>query len=224
MKIDTLHVPPNTPNTTRPTSPNNKDNKDILISILFILDCSGSMQVLKNEPIQSMRAFYNIQKELGVEFLSTFITFNDRVNFVHKNIKGSEIKIKDEDYMPAGMTALLDAIGTGIEFQRNIKPNDVICVILTDGHENSSKIYKTSEIKALTKKMETENNWNFIYLGANQDSFDVSESLGINPNNSSNYDYTPKGIRDAIQEVSFCVSGCINSGNLQNINIKKEVI
>jgi hypothetical protein len=217
MEINTIKAPPNTPNTTRPSSPNNKDN---LISILFILDSSGSMQVLRNQPIQSMRAFYNVQKQTGKEFLSTFITFNDSVNFIHKNMKGSEIIIKNEHYIPAGMTALLDAIGTGIEFQRNIKSKNVICVILTDGHENASKIYKISEIKALTKKMETENGWKFVYLGANQDSFDVSESLGINPNNSSNYDYTPKGIRDAIEEVGVCVSGCITSNNLENLSIK----
>jgi len=214
MRINTLLAPPNTPNTTRPTTPDN------LISILFILDSSGSMQVLRNQPIQSMRAFYNTQKETGKEFLSTFITFNDRVNFIHKNMKGSEIIIKNEDYIPAGMTALLDAIGTGIEFQKNIKSKNVICVILTDGHENVSKIYKISEIKTLTKKMETENGWKFVYLGANQDSFDVSESLGINPNNSTNYDYTPKGLRDAIEEVGACVSDCITSNNLENLSIK----
>ena len=65
-----------------------------IISILFILDGSGSMKVLGNEPIQSMRSFYNTQKETGKEFLSTFITFNDNVKFVHKNIKGNDIDIK----------------------------------------------------------------------------------------------------------------------------------
>jgi len=104
MKNYTIIQPHNTP----VTSPKNN-----LISILFILDCSGSMQVLGLQPIQSMKYFYNTQKETGKEFLSTFITFNDRVNFVHKNIKGSEIDIRDNDYIPAGMTALLDAIGTG---------------------------------------------------------------------------------------------------------------
>lgn len=220
--INNIITPPphNTPNTT-PTSPT---NEDVIISILFILDCSGSMQVLKSQPIQSMKAFYNTQKETNKEFLSTFITFNDSVNFVHKNMIGSKINIKNEDYIPSGMTALLDAIGTGIEFQRNIKPKNVICVILTDGHENSSKIYNISEIKRLTKQMESENDWKFIYLGANQNSFDVSESLGINSSNSSNYEYTPKGLKNAIEELSDCVSGCI-LGNNKNIEIfcaKKE--
>jgi hypothetical protein len=186
------------------------NSENDITSILFIMDSSGSMQTLGKMPIQSMRYFYNTQKETGKEFLSTLITFSDRIKFVHKNIKGSEIAIKDEDYIPGGTTALLDAIGTAIDYQQNIKPKNVICVILTDGHENSSKIYKANEIKMLTKKMETENKWVFIYLGANQDSFDVSESLGINPRNSANYEYTPNGLRNVIREVSTSISGYIS--------------
>ena len=186
------------------------NNENDITSILFIMDSSGSMQILGKMPIQSMRYFYNTQKETGKEFLSTLVTFSDRIKFVHKNIKGSEIAIKDEDYIPGGTTALLDAIGTAIDYQQNIKSKNVICVILTDGHENSSKIYKANEIKILTKKMETENKWVFIYLGANQDSFDVSESLGINPRNSANYEYTPNGLRNVVREVSTSISGYLS--------------
>jgi len=186
------------------------EDENEITSILFIMDSSGSMQVLGKMPIQSMRYFYNTQKETGKEFLSTLVTFSDRIKFVHKNIKGSEIVIKDEDYLPGGTTSLLDAIGTGIDYQQNIKSKNVICVILTDGHENSSKIYKANEIKMLTKKMETENKWVFIYLGANQDSFDVSESLGINPCNSANYEHTPTGLKNVIREVSTSISGYIS--------------
>jgi hypothetical protein len=187
-----------------------EENENDITSILFIMDSSSSMGVLGKMPIQSMRYFYNSQKETGKEFLSTLITFSDRVKFVHKNIKGSEIIIEDEDYVPGGTTALLDAIGIGIEYQQNIKSKNVICVILTDGHENSSKIYKENEIKMLTKKMEIENKWVFIYLGANQDSFAVSESLGINPRNSASYEYSPEGLSNIVKEVSTSISGYIS--------------
>ena len=93
----------------------NEKNKDDIISILFILDSSGSMQAMGDEPVQSMRFFYNTQKETGKEFLSTFITFNDNVKFVHKNLEGSKIDIKNTDFIPSGMTSLYDAIGTGID-------------------------------------------------------------------------------------------------------------
>ena len=66
-----------------------ENNENDITSILFIMDSSGSMQVLGKMPIQSMRFFYNTQKETGKEFLSTLVLFSDRIKFVHKNIKGS---------------------------------------------------------------------------------------------------------------------------------------
>ena len=183
---------------------------DNTVSIVFILDSSGSMQSLGTEPVHSMRSFYNTQKETGKEFLSTFITFNNIVNFVHKNIKGNDIDIKDEDFVPDGMTALFDAIGTGIDYQKNIKTDNVIFVILTDGLENSSRIYKASDIKKMTKQMESEYKWVFMYLGANQDSFAVSESLGINPRHSANYEYNTEGFSSLMRGVSATVSRAVS--------------
>ena len=215
----------------------NEKNKDDIISILFILDSSGSMQAMGDEPVQSMRFFYNTQKETGKEFLSTFITFNDNVKFVHKNLEGSKIDIKNTDFIPSGMTSLYDAIGTGIDYQKNIKTKNVICVILTDGHENSSNIYKSSDIIKLTREMETENKWVFIYLGANQDAFDISQSLGLNPKNSANYDYTPKGLNEMMRGVSDTVSRVVShnvkvedfvpeimSSNLDNIPVLPPIL
>ena len=152
------------------------------------------MKSMGSEPIQSMRNFYKTQQETGKEFKSTFVTFSDSVKFRHKNTKGSEIVINDDDFLPDGMTALYDAIGTSIDYQKNISTNNVICVILTDGLENSSHIYKLTEIKQLISDMEKEHNWQFIYLGANQDSFSVGSGLGINKGVTQNYDYTSGGI------------------------------
>jgi hypothetical protein len=189
---------------------NTTTTPDDIVSILFILDESGSMEQLGKEPIQSMRSFYKTQQETGKEFLSTFITFSDKPKFVHKNIMGSEIEIKDDDFKPDGMTALYDAIGTGIDYQKNIKTKNVICVILTDGHENSSRTYRATDIRKLTTEMEKEHKWVFIYLGANQDSFAVSESLGINPTHSGNYAYTPEGFSGIMRGVSDTVSRCVS--------------
>jgi hypothetical protein len=185
-------------------------SKNTDISILFILDSSGSMEVLGKEPIQSMRAFYDDQKKTGKEFFSTLITFNSSVNFIHKNTKGEDIKINDDDFSPNGMTALFDAIGEGINYQKNIKSDNVICIVLTDGLENCSNKYTSDTVKNLIKEMENEYNWKFIYLGANQDSFAVGKSLGINPRCSANYEYTPRGFNEIIRGVSDTVSRCVS--------------
>jgi hypothetical protein len=192
-------------------------------SILFILDESGSMKSMGSEPIDSMRNFYKTQQETGKEFLSTFVTFSDSVRFRHKNTKGSEIIIKDDDFLPNGMTALYDAIGTAVDYQKNISTNNVICVILTDGQENSSRIYNLAEIKKLISDMEKEYNWQFIYLGANQDSFSVGNGLGIQKGVTQNYNYTENGLRDIMRSTSLMVSSSISCDYYkETINIPEE--
>ena len=85
--------------------------------------------------------------------------------------------------------------------------------------------------------METENKWVFIYLGANQDAFDISQSLGLNPKNSANYDYTPKGLNEMMRGVSDTVSRVVShnvkvedfvpeimSSNLDNIPVLPPIL
>ena len=56
--------------------------------------------------------------------------------------------------------------------------------------------------------METLHKWKFIYLGANQDSFSVGNSIGIKT--SADYEYTPLGCRKMMTEVSHSISRCIS--------------
>ena len=50
---------------------------DKVLSVVFILDNSGSMIEMKDEPRQGLNAFYKTQQEAG-DFLSTLIFFNSR--------------------------------------------------------------------------------------------------------------------------------------------------
>ena len=187
------------------------DEDTDIVSILFIFDQSASMISLGSEPTESMGAFYDNQKKTGKKFLSTLATFNSTVNFIHKNINGDEIEIKNSDFCPQGMTALYDAICESINYQKTVKTNNVICVILTDGLENSSNKYNSHDVKKLIEEMENDHKWVFIYLGANQDSFAVSRSLGINPRFSANYEYSPCGLNEIMRGVSDTVSRCVSN-------------
>ena len=188
-------------------------------SIVFVMDASGSMETMGDEPVQGLNNFYAKQKESG-DFTSTLVFFNENVTFHHKNIVGKDISIlKNKDYDRSGMTALYDAIGKAIEYQKSINTENVIFVILTDGLENASREYKKETILKMIKKMEKEHKWLFMYLGANQDSFAVSEGLGIN--NSANYDYSPLGCMQAMRSISDNVSRCV-SHNLKPAEINSE--
>ena len=73
---------------------------------------------------------------------------------------------------PRGMTALLDATGkfiTEIGEQLSVLPEDerpgqVICLIMTDGMENSSKEWSLEAVRKLTKQQQDEWGWTFIFL------------------------------------------------------------
>lgn len=194
-------------------------------SIVFVMDASGSMETMGDEPVQGLNNFYKKQKESG-EFTSTLIFFNENVKFNHKNIDGKDVPIlKNEDYDRGGMTALYDALGQAITYQKSVKTENVIFVILTDGLENASREYRKETISKMIKKMEKEHKWTFMYLGANQDSFTVSAGLGIR--NSANYDYTPlgcmKAMRSISENVSQCVSNVIKPADISNKSLEIKV-
>lgn len=181
---------------------------EVVYSVLFILDASGSMCSMGDEPPQAINKFNSDQKEKG-EYIGTLVTFSDNVKFVYKGLKSSEIpELKDDDYKIGGMTALYDAIGDAIEFQRGEKLDNVIVVILTDGHENASRKYMIHYIRELITKMEKEHGWVFVYLGANQDSFAVAQDLGIHK--SCDYEYNIEGFLGAMRSVSDNVARCIS--------------
>ena len=183
-----------------------------MYSVVFVLDKSGSMNSLGNEPVDSLNNFYIQQRAKNCNFNSTLIFFNDNVEFIHKNIPGTMLEhISYDKYKPNSMTALYDAIGAGIEYQKTVQNENVIFVILTDGLENCSQKYNKEQIKALIKDLEENNEWKFIYLGANQDAFEIGNSIGVN--SSAEYEYTPNGINTIMREVSDTLTRCISTNS-----------
>lgn len=188
-------------------------------SIIFVMDESGSMVNMGNEPWQGLNNFVNKQKESNIDFNFTLIFFNSNTKFIHKNLDSEKIEdLIEENYRPNGTTALYDAIGEGIEYQKSQSMDKVIFVILTDGLENSSQEYNKKSIQKMVHELETKNKWEFIYLGANQDAFQVGNSIGIE--SSFNYEYTPRGFKNVMESVSICISNKI-SGIHDNISLKK---
>lgn len=148
--------------------------------IIILLDESGSMELMGKEPIQAINNFINEQQKLKIKDTKFSLwKFNSKISCVHKNENLEDIK-EFKDFNPYSLTALFDCIGEAITDKLNSERNkNVICVILTDGEENASKNFELSEIKSLIKKAETIYGWSFIYLGANQDVFKTSGSIGI---------------------------------------------
>lgn len=86
-------------------------------------------------------------------------------------------------YVPSGGTALNDAIGKtldeqGARIKREGWANRVIVCILTDGGENSSRVYSAARVKEMITQAQAMD-WVFVYLAANVDAFETGNAMGI---------------------------------------------
>jgi len=132
---------------------------------------------------------------------------------LYDNIDIKEAKdLTTKEWYPRGMTALYDAIGKTINADKaklerlgNEAPAKVLVCIVTDGLENNSKEYKLDDIQKLIKKCENDD-WNFIYLAANQDAFAVGTSFGVSAGNTYTYTADSAGV--------FNMSSTLNSASV----------
>jgi hypothetical protein len=150
--------------------------------VSLILDESGSMQSCKPAAIAGFNQYV---KSLQDEPAATWVTltvFNARRTEVrYRGVPVTTVPELDvETYRPQGTTPLYDAIGHTLAAARQEAPADCkkLCVILTDGLENASKEYTRKQIYALIKDFEQED-WRFVYLGADHDVWAAGEDLGV---------------------------------------------
>jgi uncharacterized protein YegL len=199
------------------------------IDVVFVIDKSGSMSGLEDDTIGGYNNFLKQQKEEGNQVKITTVLFNSDMQVIHDRIDIKEVgKLTNKDYQVGGSTALNDAIGETInnisskfkKIKKLFKPDNVIFVIITDGHENASKEYATKDIKKMISK-KSEKNWKFIYLGANVDSFSEASSIGINI--YSNYSNDSRGINSAYMTMSSCVSKSAAGNSITNEDLNEII-
>ena len=81
----------------------------------------------------------------------------------------------------------------------------VLCVVVTDGQENSSREVSAQALSAMTAEKEKQG-WTFIYMGANQDAWDTGATQmglsGTSSGQSINYVDTEKGRSSAFASLT----------------------
>ncbi len=106
--------------------------------------------------------------------------------------------LTEKEYYVRGSTALLDAIGKTILTLDKEIDNKVLFVITTDGRENASVEFTRRQIK----NMINNHNWEFIYLGADIDSYAEAARFGIKKSRTSNYVKSRDGIEKMYNAVT----------------------
>ena len=161
------------------------------------------MMATANDTIGGFNSFIDSQVKLNKECTASVYNFSNEIEIVNENCNLNLIKhLSNSNYIPSGMTALLDAIGFSVEktgyflssISENLRPSKVIFVIITDGEENSSKKFSSDKIKSMIEHQRNKYNWEFIFIGANQDSCLSAKSYGISTGSSLNYSLNSNGI------------------------------
>jgi len=156
-----------------------------LTEIILIVDRSGSMSACQEDAEGGINTFIEEQKKGVGEANLTLVQFDTRYDFVYKGTPIGDVT--PYRLRPAGMTALLDAVGRAIsETDERLaamteadRPATVICVIVTDGKENASREYTLQQVKAMIEEQRDKYSWHFNFLGANADVFDQATNIGI---------------------------------------------
>lgn len=177
---------------------NSNVNRKEEMDIVFILDRSGSMAGIENDTIGGYNSYLEQQKNNNVKVTTVLFDDNYEILNIRKEIQNVS-KLTNEEYYVRGCTALYDAIGRTIKTIEASDYKKVMFVITTDGYENASKEYKKAQIKEMIK---SHKDWEFIYIGADVDSYAEGTSIGIESKNISNYRKDKKGVSKLFNSIS----------------------
>ena len=164
-----------------------------LTHLYFLLDRSGSMQSIKSDIEGGFAAFIAEQRTGDGECLASLSQFDDVYEVVYVDRPVADVP--PLDLRPRNMTALHDAMGRLITdagaklaaLPDDQRPGTVIVAVMTDGLENASTEWHAPAIKALVELQTSKYQWEFLYMGADQDAVEVGTGLGISAANSVTY-------------------------------------
>lgn len=190
--------------------------KKNLTEMVFVLDRSGSMGNLSDDTIGGFNSLIAKQKEEPGGAFVTTVLFDDEYEVIHDHVALSEInELTDKEYFARGTTALLDAVGKTINSigtrlnntSEDEKPEKVVFVIVTDGHENASKEFEKSAIKEMIQHQQAKYSWIFMFLGANIDAVSEGSSLGISSTHTHTYSATNMGTQSVYLSTATALQG-----------------
>lgn len=153
------------------------------VLVNFIQDRSGSMQDVWAETVNGFKQFVtelkaNAAKD-GIKYLFSFTTFDTMVEHPIHEAEVSSVDVDEiKKHAPRGMTALYDAVGMALEKVKTVA-DKYIGVIVTDGHENSSREWDKDKLNAAIESRLKQGNWTFTYLGTQPETWGDAGAIGI---------------------------------------------
>jgi len=197
--------------------------KQGLTEIICILDMTGSMAGQVGDTIGGFNQFIKEQLELPGECKVTVVFFNSSEYRVWQEAKD----VKDVPeltgliYTPRMNTPLIDAMAKTIvnvgkrleETPEDERPERVLVMTMTDGQENWSKEFTKERLIEMIRTQREEFSWEFVFLGADLDSFGQGQQYGIA--NAVNYAGSTKRGYDVMR---CAASNYRKTGNVGDLN------
>lgn len=184
-----------------------------LTEVVLVLDRSGSMSSTKSDAEGGLREFIAKQRVLPGECDVTFYRFDDQIERVFDKKPIQRVEEADLRLEPRGSTALLDAMCRAIDevgqrlsnTSENERPEKVFVVTITDGYENASR-HRYSDVADRIKRQREQYQWEFLFIGSNQDAIATADKLNIMPQYSLSYAPNKVGTVNAYQAMANSVS------------------
>ena len=173
---------------------NDKNTHHEGADIWFLLDRSGSMASIERDVVHGFDRFFEEQRKQGGEATVTLVQFDDREphDVLVDARPLAKVRSIADRFEPRGMTPLYDAIGLLLDrAERRLKSEDgdgadQLVVIFTDGMENASHQWTQKKLFKRIGKLRAAG-WTFVFLGANQDSYEAGAGLAMAAGNVSNF-------------------------------------
>jgi uncharacterized protein with von Willebrand factor type A (vWA) domain len=190
------------------------------LDLVFLIDRSGSMYGSEEDTIGGFNSFIEKERKNEGNTNVTAILFDHEYEELYRRKPIDKVeKLTSDVYYVRGSTALLDAIGKTITTLDREIENKVLFVIMTDGMENSSVEFSKSQIKNMIEN----HKWEFIFIGADIDSYSEAGRIGIKSTHVANYRKSRRGVEDAYASVGRATRFMRKDMSLKDVNWKEDL-
>lgn len=176
-------------------------------SIHVVLDRSGSMNAIRAATIEGYNGYLAAQARIpGARFSLTQFD-SESIDHLYVDTPAEAVPpLTAESYVPRGATPLYDAVGRSIAALEAAAPaGRVVVVIITDGAENASREWTRQAVLAQVESRRRAG-WEFVFLGAGVDAYEMGTSIGVAPTSTMSYASEPLSASRAFARVSRSTS------------------
>lgn len=185
--------------------------------IYLLLDRSGSMEAIRDDVIGGFNAFIAEQRADGDDARVTLVQFDAQEPsevLVDARRISAVRPLSQATFIPRGATPLLDATGLLVAradqriAKRKVaarRPETIIFVTITDGHENASHEFSREAVRKLVAAREQQG-WTFVFLSAGLDGYADAGGMGYDVRATQAWAPDSQGAAKAFQSLSTATS------------------